>query len=112
MPIYRRVVALMKPGRWFVKIYEAMVAMNILTHLFPNGKYAGREKGWQAESVTDKAIYKRKQANAFFSTFYAQPMSPGSVQRNIIKYLDKGLRESYAMFMGMMEHLDSQVGVL
>ena len=81
---------------------------------FHNGKYAGREKGWQAEIVTDKAIKfikENKQTPFFLYLPYAQPHEPWICPKEYHqKYLDKGLGESYAMFMGMMEHLDSQVG--
>ena len=81
---------------------------------FHNGKYAGREDGWQVERVTDKAIgfiEAQKDKPFFLYIPYAAPhepwLCPPELQQ---KYMDTGIGESYAMFLGMMEQLDTQVG--
>ena len=81
---------------------------------FHNGSYAGREDGWQVERVTDKAIdfIQANQANPFFLYIpYAAPHEPWLCPRDLQeKYINKGIGEQYAMFLGMMEQLDTQVG--
>jgi len=81
---------------------------------FYNGNYSGREDGWQVEICTDKAIdfiKKHKQKPFFLYIPYASPhepwLCPSVLQK---KYMQKGIGEHYAMFMGMMEQLDKQVG--
>ena len=81
---------------------------------FHNGKYAGREEGWQVERLTDKAIdfiESNKDRPFFLYLPYASPHEPWLCRKELQqKYMDKGLGESYAMFLGMMEQLDTQVG--
>tara|TARA_A100001015_G_scaffold74239_1_gene82367 strand:- start:11169 stop:12971 length:1803 start_codon:yes stop_codon:yes gene_type:complete len=81
---------------------------------FHNGAYAGREDGWQVERVTDKAIefIQANQAKPFFLYIpYAAPHEPWLSPRELQqKYIDKGMGEQYAMFLGMMEQLDTQIG--
>lgn len=81
---------------------------------FYNGNYSGRENGWQVEICTDKAIdfiKKHKHKPFFLYIPYASPhepwLCPSVLQK---KYMQKGIGEHYAMFMGMMEQLDKQVG--
>lgn len=79
-----------------------------------NGKYEGIEEGWQVEHVTDKAIdfiERHKEESFFLYLPYAQPHGPWFCPKELQeKYMNKGIGEAYAMFLGMMEHLDIQVG--
>ena len=81
---------------------------------FHNGRYAGTEEGWQVERVTDKAISfieSHKQAPFFLYLAYAQPHEPWLCPKEYQeKYIDQGIGAEYAMFMGMMEQLDEQLG--
>ena len=81
---------------------------------FHNGRYAGIEEGWQVERVTDKAISfieSNTQAPFFLYLAYAQPHEPWLCPKEYQqKYIDQGIGPEYAMFMGMMEQLDEQLG--
>ena len=81
---------------------------------FKNGRYAGREEGWQVEICTDKAINfieKNKDEPFFLYVPYAAPHEPWNCPKDLHeKYMQMGISESYAMFLGMMEQLDTQVG--
>jgi arylsulfatase A-like enzyme len=81
---------------------------------FHNGTYAGREEGWQVERITDKAvrfIEMNKNRPFFLYLPYASPHEPWLCKKELQqKYMDQGIGESYAMFLGMMEQLDAQVG--
>ncbi len=81
---------------------------------FHNGLYAGVEEGWQVERVTDKAIdfIKTNQKKPFFLYLaYAQPHEPWLCPEDYQqKYIALGFGQEYAMFMGMMEQLDDQIG--
>ena len=81
---------------------------------FHNGRYAGIEDGWQVERVTDKAIRfieSNKGAPFFLYLAYAQPHEPWLCpQEYQQKYIDQGVGPEYAMFMGMMQQLDEQIG--
>lgn len=81
---------------------------------FHNGLYAGVKNGWQVERVTDKAIdfiQTNKEEHFFLYLAYAQPHEPWLCPREYQqKYIALGLGEEYAMFLGMMEQLDEQIG--
>ena len=81
---------------------------------FHNGLYAGVENGWQVERVTDKAInfVKTNKKKPFFLYLaYAQPHEPWLCPQDYQqKYIALGFGQEYAMFMGMMEQLDDQIG--
>ena len=81
---------------------------------FHNGEFSGEEKGWQAERVTDKAIafIEENKKNPFFLYLpYSQPHEPWLCSEEYQqKYIQKGIGSEYAMFLGMMEHLDGQIG--
>lgn len=81
---------------------------------FHNGTYAGREEGWQVERITDKAvgfIESNKDKPFLLYLPYASPHEPWLCRKELQqKYIDKGLNESYAMFLGMLDQLDTQVG--
>ena len=81
---------------------------------FHNGRYVGIEEGWQVESVTDKAISfieSNKESPFFLYLAYAQPHEPWLCPKEYQqKYIDQGIGPEYAMFLGMMEQLDEQLG--
>ncbi len=81
---------------------------------FHNGLYQGREKGWQVERVTDKAlgfIEGHHQKPFFLYLAYSQPHEPWLCPKALQnKYIERGVGPEYAMFLGMMEQLDQQVG--
>lgn len=81
---------------------------------FHNGKYAGREAGWQVERLTDKAlafIEAHKERPFFLYLPYASPHEPWLCPKALQeKYMKKGIGASYAMLLGMLDQLDSQVG--
>ena len=81
---------------------------------FHNAVYAGIEEGWQVERVTDKAldfIESNIEAPFFLYIAYAQPHEPWLCPKEYQeKYIAQGIGAEYAMFMGMMQQLDEQVG--
>ena len=81
---------------------------------FHNGRYVGIKEGWQVDRVTDKAlefIESNKESPFFLYLAYAQPHEPWLCPKEYQqKYIDQGIGPEYAMFMGMMEQLDEQLG--
>ena len=109
------VAALIKLGQLYkkeVRSYGRYTHFN--APFFHNGLYAGVEEGWQVERVTDKAIdfIKTNKKKPFFLYLaYAQPHEPWLCPVDYQeKYIALGFGQEYAMFMGMMEQLDDQIG--
>ena len=71
-----------------------------------------KRRRWQVEICTDKAInFIEKKDKPLLYVPYAAPHEPWNCPKDLHeKYMQMGISESYAMFLGMMEQLDTQVG--